>query len=146
MFEKDAEEYAINTRTQKEIEVLNTVQDWGGESLSPEERHLWEGISDRQVAREQGFQKGAEFGYNKANEWHYVKDKLPPIGETVLLFYGSDAMGKVVMSAGSIDCKGNWYKNVDDTPIMWQSINLPSNKNITKDYLYCDNQLLPERY
>lgn len=21
-----------------------------------------------------GFQKGAEFGYNKANEWHYVKD------------------------------------------------------------------------
>ena len=23
---------------------------------------------------EDGFQKGAEFGYNKANEWHYVKD------------------------------------------------------------------------
>lgn len=23
-----------------------------------------------------GFQKGAEFGYNKANEWHYVKDEL----------------------------------------------------------------------
>ena len=23
---------------------------------------------------ERGFQKGAEFGYNKANEWHYVKD------------------------------------------------------------------------
>ena len=22
----------------------------------------------------QAFQKGAEFGYNKANEWHYVKD------------------------------------------------------------------------
>ena len=22
-----------------------------------------------------GFQKGAEFGYNKANEWHYVKDE-----------------------------------------------------------------------
>ena len=21
-----------------------------------------------------GFQQGAEFGYNKANEWHYVKD------------------------------------------------------------------------
>ena len=21
-----------------------------------------------------GFQKGAEFGYNKANKWHYVKD------------------------------------------------------------------------
>lgn len=24
-----------------------------------------------------GFQKGAELGYNKANEWHYVKDGLP---------------------------------------------------------------------
>ena len=23
------------------------------------------------------WQKGAEFGYNKANEWHYVKDGLP---------------------------------------------------------------------
>lgn len=23
------------------------------------------------------FIKGAEFGYNKANEWHYVKDELP---------------------------------------------------------------------
>lgn len=24
------------------------------------------------------FKDGAEFGYNKANEWHYVKDGLPP--------------------------------------------------------------------
>ena len=23
------------------------------------------------------FKDGAEFGYNKANEWHYVKDELP---------------------------------------------------------------------
>lgn len=29
------------------------------------------------VARE-AFQKGAEFGYNKANEWHYVKDGGTP--------------------------------------------------------------------
>ena len=128
MFEKEAEEYAINTRTQKEIEVLNTVQDWGGESLSPEERHLWEGISDRQVAREQGFQKGAEFGYTKANEWHYVKDGLPPSGETVLLYYGTDVMGKAIVSTGCIDCKGNWYKNVDEEPIAWKEIVLPELK------------------
>lgn len=25
-----------------------------------------------------GVQKGAEFGYNKANEWHYVKDEGTP--------------------------------------------------------------------
>jgi len=24
------------------------------------------------------WQDGAEYGYNKANEWHYVKDELPP--------------------------------------------------------------------
>ena len=29
--------------------------------------------------------KGAEFGYKKANEWHYMKDgDLPKIGEKVL--------------------------------------------------------------
>ena len=32
------------------------------------------------ITREQGkelYQDGAEFGYNKANEWHYCKDELP---------------------------------------------------------------------
>lgn len=33
-----------------------------------------------------GFQKGAKFGYNKANEWHYVKDgDLPKVNELVLI-------------------------------------------------------------
>lgn len=30
------------------------------------------------------FKAGAEFGYNKANEWHYVKDKLPRISDSTL--------------------------------------------------------------
>ena len=50
MFEKEAEEYAIE--------------------------HEYE-YDDIEVAREalyQGYFVGAEFGYNKANEWHYVKD------------------------------------------------------------------------
>ena len=36
-----------------------------------------------------GFQKGAEFGYNKANEWHYPsKGELPNCDEkTQLIFY-----------------------------------------------------------
>ena len=35
--------------------------------------------------------EGAEFGYNKANEWHYVKDgDLPKdFGNYVVAFYGS---------------------------------------------------------
>ena len=38
---------------------------------------------------EKGFQKGAEYGYNKANEWHYPsKGELPKCDEkTQLIFY-----------------------------------------------------------
>lgn len=39
----------------------------------------------------QAFQKGAEFGYNKANEWHYVKDgDLPKHENYVLVSNGKD--------------------------------------------------------
>ena len=31
-----------------------------------------------------GFQKGAKFGYNKANEWHFVKDELPRKSDATL--------------------------------------------------------------
>lgn len=35
----------------------------------------------------QAFQKGAEFGYNKANEWHYVKDgDLPKENEYIMIY------------------------------------------------------------
>lgn len=37
----------------------------------------------------QAFQNGAEFGYNKANEWHYVKDELPNNTNICLLYLGS---------------------------------------------------------
>jgi len=30
------------------------------------------------------FKDGAEFGYNKANEWHYVKDELPRKSDSTL--------------------------------------------------------------
>lgn len=37
------------------------------------------------------FQKGAEFGYNKANEWHFVKDgDLPKHENYVLVSNGKD--------------------------------------------------------
>ena len=37
-----------------------------------------------------GFQKGAEFGYNKANEWHYVKDGLPKTSGRYLVYTGGE--------------------------------------------------------
>ena len=38
------------------------------------------------------FKDGAEFGYNKANEWHYVKDEkdLPTDEKEYLLLLGSN--------------------------------------------------------
>ena len=48
--------------------------------------------------------KGAEFGYNKANEWHYVKDGyLPEENQWVLVYDGSYTV-----------C--NYHSN---TPIKW---------------------------
>lgn len=34
-------------------------------------------LSGNRNYTERAFKDGAEFGYNKANEWHYCKDKLP---------------------------------------------------------------------
>ena len=56
MFEKEAEEYLKTNNLEWELECHRT---------SP----------IGQV--KQAYQKGAEFGYNKANEWRYVKDELP---------------------------------------------------------------------
>ena len=124
MFEKEAEKYAENTRTQKEIEVLDTVHDWGRESLSPEERHLWEGIRDRQVAREQGFKDGAEFGYNKANKWHYVKDGDLPKESKKYYVYSEEwgvEVRKFIADAGCFECRNNII-------VAWKEIVLPELK------------------
>ena len=63
MFEKEAEEYAI--------------ENW---------EHYEEGQNDSK-ALEQAYLAGAEFGYNKANEWHYPsKGEYPKEGENVLCY------------------------------------------------------------
>ena len=39
------------------------------------------------MQKEQSYQEGAEFGYNKANEWHYPsKGEYPKEGENVLCY------------------------------------------------------------
>ena len=57
MFEKEAEEYTLNK--------LVGLEDFDN----------YQSAYDRyENGVQEGFQDGAEFGYNKANEWHYVKD------------------------------------------------------------------------
>ena len=63
MFEKEAEEYAI--------------ENW---------EHYEEGQNDSKALK-QAYLAGAEFGYNKANEWHYPsKGEYPKEGENVLCY------------------------------------------------------------
>lgn len=114
MFESESKEYANEWLNHvKDLELYHKKDD------KPEYIRIME-----------AHQKGAELGYQKGKEesekeWYYIKDKLPPSGETVLLYYGVDIMGKARMSTGCIDCNGTWYKNVDDEPIKWQEITLP---------------------
>ena len=76
MFEKEAEEYG--------------EKDLGGKYLSSvvakDKLHAYK------LGQYDGFTAGAEFGYNKANEWHYVKDEkdLPTDKKEYLLLLGSN--------------------------------------------------------
>lgn len=54
MFEKEAEEYA--------------TENW---------EYYEEGKNDSKELK-QAYQQGAEFGYNKANEWHEIESKVTP--------------------------------------------------------------------
>ena len=69
----------------------------------------------------QAFKDGAEFGYNKADEWHYVKDELPPEDVPLICVRG----GKIYVA---------WYYNgvYHDSrccqvqkPYAWKEIVLP---------------------
>ena len=69
MFEKEAEERA---RTLEERQTLGVYDN--DEDLA---RDL--GWNEGEVAGyEEGFIDGAEFGYNKANEWHEIESKVTP--------------------------------------------------------------------
>lgn len=85
-----------------------------------------------------GFQKGAEFGYNKANEWHYVKDGDLPKEDEYIMIYSkladNIAVGKR-RCAGKIRkrCVYEWdfatyegtYCLRDKDIIAWKEITLP---------------------
>ena len=68
MFEKEAEE--------KTAQYMNEhTKKYNCENTKLETDNYNTG---REYGYEDSFRDGAEFGYNKANEWHYVKDELPP--------------------------------------------------------------------
>jgi hypothetical protein len=135
MFEKDANLHA-------------SIMAWD------EDVDTWETIAER------SFQKGAEFGYNKANEWHYVKDGDLPSDEKnyqnyVVAYYGakgSYANGKPCWEELCYDTENKrWVdkETLDDLPyvnqegivIAWKEIVLPelkeSKKKMKRFLFYC---------
>ena len=76
MFEKEAIIHAFEATIG--IECLN----------KPIEDFTYEELSDEQQEKAYDFKKGAEFGYHKANEWHYpLKGEYPKESENVLCCY-----------------------------------------------------------
>ena len=105
MFEKEAEEYATN--------VFNPVQEKFCITRELVQGHIAE-----------GFKEGAQFGYNKANEWHYVKDELPELYKDVLVvFPRGDCDVKRLTNHNEWVGRGSWCSLTD--VIAWKEIVLP---------------------
>ena len=102
MFEKEAEEYALENYENCLYDDFPYVND--------------------SRAREQSFKDGAEFGYNKANEWHYVKDGKYPTHSNRVLVFTDEGVGFGLY--GLDDKKWHTYDTGFDV-IAWKKIVLP---------------------
>ena len=101
MFEKEAEEYAI--------------ENW---------EYYEEGQNDSKALK-QAYLAGAEFGYNKANEWHKVADgDYPPCERSN--YYSVNVLtdcGNIAYYNYTLECWVVEYASVEiDPPIAWCDI------------------------
>ena len=87
-------------------------------------------LSGNRNYTERAFKDGAEFGFNKANEWHYMKDgNLPPKTTLVLI----KACGCFIL--GWLDDNDIWHNDSDngaripkENIYAWKEIVLPELK------------------
>ena len=95
----------------------------------------YEELSDEQQEKAYDFKKGAEFGYNKANEWHRVSDKLPEMDVFVYLWKEGRDFPLVarrhtscVLKEWVWDCKwgsGFTISQLKGEDYLWKEIELP---------------------
>lgn len=118
MFEKEAEE-----RTKQ---YMNEYEEkYNCENTKTETDNYNAGLEQ---GYEEGFQNGAEFGYNKANEWHYVKDgDLPKNNMQVLVRLKNKRLKISVFMENKFTI---WNKDYDTyiklyDVIAWKEIVLP---------------------
>lgn len=123
MFEKEAIIHAFEETIG--IECLN----------KPVEDFTYEELADEQQEKAYDFKEGAEFGYNRANEWHYVKDELPPLNTNVLVihkWHRTPEVGKRITVFSNCSkwvwamcCDRYRYTSDDKNVIAWKEIVLP---------------------
>ena len=77
MFEKEAEERARKLEESQILGVYDNDEDLARDIA-------WD--EGKVAGYEEGFKDGAEFGYNKANEWHKPSEKLPEECSLVLAY------------------------------------------------------------
>ena len=107
MFEKEAEEYA-----KEKIDLATSM-------MNPQ----------IETATRQGFKDGAEFGYNKANEWHKADVPTTPINKVVLGYIKDYNTKKFCL----VKWNGEWWYdartwNDKVKLIAWKKIVLPELK------------------
>ena len=77
-----------------------------------------------------GFKDGAEFGYNKANEWHYVKDgDFPKEKGNYLVAWKRthhvEEFGKWGFDVDLFNADEGYFEGDGDYVIAWKEIILP---------------------
>ena len=99
MFEKEAEEYSTSSK----VDYINNIAI---------------------TLVQQAYKDGAEFGYNKANEWHYPSKGEYPKAKTWVIgfYYGKDNWHKIFYRAD-----GKWWGEgqLCQSPFAWKEIVLP---------------------
>ena len=116
MFEKESKEYANNWLEHvKDLELQHKSDD------KPEYIRILE-----------AHQKGAEFGYNKANEWHYVKDELPPENVPLnIITLDKNKKRRLWVGeykGGNGEYWSGYFNHFIDVPYAWKEIVLPELK------------------
>ena len=121
MFEKEAEEYVMREDVITENDRVPFDNGYGFQTVSFEDEV------------KKGFKDGAEFGYNKANEWHFVSKEGHPTKDDIYLTIRKDGLhlGDYCCGGdGDIDCQ-SWcdYPSEeeiqDESVIAWKEIVLP---------------------
>jgi len=117
---QEAEEYADRTR----IKDKNTYISFPDENITEVQDYEGNRIDIRERI-EKAFKDGAEFGYNKANEWHYVsKGDLPKNENRVWLYFGADDYNDGQFIRGRFWCDSCGWFDAEEV-IAWQTLTPP---------------------